>query len=151
MLIPTNIYLTKLKLTDYKLCTFCKLEAETIEHLFVYFPYVKEILNAVKDLFLNKFNISITLNETNILCGKFNSCNTYKVLVIKHYIFFCKYNSTKKINNDALLNVITERILLRNTYCYEMAKMSRMKITGEKIVTFLIICEQSHTRNSYFD
>ena len=32
------------------------------------------------------------------------------ILVIKHYIFTCKYNSTKKLNTDALLNVITERI-----------------------------------------
>ena len=71
------------------------------------------------------------------------------ILVIKHFIFTCKYNSTKKLNIDALLNVITERIyvekylLLRNT--------PSMKNTGKKIVTFLIIREQSHTRNLYFD
>ena len=33
----------KLKLTDSNLCTFCKLEAETIEHLFVDCPYVKKM------------------------------------------------------------------------------------------------------------
>ena len=32
------------------------------------------------------------------------------ILVIKHFIFTCNYNSTKKLNIDALLNVITERI-----------------------------------------
>ena len=43
-----------------------------------------------------------------------------KILVIKHYIFTCRYNSTRKLNTDALFNVITERIyvekylLLRN-------------------------------------
>ena len=42
-LISTNIYLTKLKLTDFSLCTFCKLEVETIEHLFVDCPFVKEM------------------------------------------------------------------------------------------------------------
>ena len=33
----------KLKLIDSNLCTVCKLVAETIEHLFVDCPYVKEI------------------------------------------------------------------------------------------------------------
>ena len=123
-LIPTNKYLKKLKLTDSNLCTFCKLEAETIEHLFVDCPYVKEIWDAVEDMLLDRYNIPITLNKTNILFGKFNTCNTYKVenlliLIIKHYIFTCKYKS-KKLNTDALLNVITERfyvekyLLLRN-------------------------------------
>ena len=32
-----------------------------------------------------------------------------------------------------------------------MANMSSMKITGKKFVTFLIISEQSHTRNLYFN
>ena len=42
------------------------------------------------------------------------------ILVIKHFIFTGKYNSTRKLNTDALFNVITERIyvekylLLRN-------------------------------------
>ena len=42
------------------------------------------------------------------------------ILVIEHYIFLCKYNSTKILNTDALLRLVTERIygekyiLLRN-------------------------------------
>ena len=32
------------------------------------------------------------------------------ILVIKHFIFTCKNNSTRKLNTDALFNVITERI-----------------------------------------
>ena len=108
-----------MKLTDSNLCNFCKLEAETIEHLFVDCPYVKEIWDAVEDMLLDRFNIPISLNKTNILFGKFNTCNTYKVenlliLIIKQYIFTCKYKS-KKLNTDALLNVITEDSMLRNT------------------------------------
>ena len=101
-LIPTNKYLKKLKLTDSNLCTFCKLEAETIEHLFVDCPYVKEIWDAVEDMLLDRFNIPIALNKTNVLFGKFITCNTYKVenlliLILKQYIFTCKYKS-KKLN-----------------------------------------------------
>ena len=98
----------KMKLTDSKLCTFCKLKAETIEHLFVDCPYVKEIGDAVEDIFLNRFNITIAPNKTNILLGKFNTSYMYKIenlfiLVTKHYIFTCNYTSTKKLNTDALL------------------------------------------------
>ena len=55
--------MTKLKLTDSKLCTFCKLEAETIEHLFVDCPYVKDIWDAVEDMLLNRFNIHIATEK----------------------------------------------------------------------------------------
>ena len=43
--------------------------------------------------------------------------------------------------------------MLRNTYMYylEMVNMPSIKIIGKKYVTFLIISEQSHTRNLYFN
>ena len=41
--------------------------------------------------------------------------------------------------------------MLRNTYYLEMVNMPSMKNTGKKYVTFLIISEQSHTRNLYFN
>ena len=76
-LTPTNLSLTELKLTDSKLCTFCKLETETIQHLIVDCPVVKEIWEAVEDMLLNRFVIPIALDKTSILFGKFNTCNMY--------------------------------------------------------------------------
>ena len=40
--------------------------------------------------------------------------------------------------------------MLRNAYYLEMVNMPSMKNTGKKYVTFLIISEQSHTRNLYY-
>ena len=76
-LTPTNLSLTELKLTDSKLCTFCKLETETIQHLIVDCPVVKEIWEAVEDMLLNRFVIPIALDKTSILFGKFNTYNMY--------------------------------------------------------------------------
>ena len=42
-----------------------------------------------------------------------------------HKTFYTfKYNSTKKLNTDALLNAITESVL-RNTYCSEIAQYEK--------------------------
>ena len=41
--------------------------------------------------------------------------------------------------------------MLRNTYYLEKVNMPSMKNSGKKYVTFLIISEQSHTRNLYFN
>ena len=41
--------------------------------------------------------------------------------------------------------------MLRNNYNLGMANIPSMKNTGEKIVTFMIIIKQSHTRNLYFN
>ena len=49
------------------------------------------------------------------------------ILVIKHYIFTCKYNSKKTLNTDALLNLITERIYVEKYILFEMANMPSIK------------------------
>ena len=42
-LFPYNYYLHRLKLVDSQLCAFCKRDLETIDHLFVECPCVKEL------------------------------------------------------------------------------------------------------------
>ena len=102
--------MTKLKLTDSKLCTFCKLEAEIIEHLFVDCPYVKEIWDAVEDMLLNRFNIHIATEKNNIFFEEFNTCNMYKVENLLIFVIKLYFYSTKILNTDAILRLITERI-----------------------------------------
>ena len=52
------------------------------------------------------------------------------ILVIKQYIFTCKYNSTKNLIIDDLFRLI---YLSKNIYCLEMVNMLCMKNTGGKL------------------
>ena len=102
----------------------------------------------MEDMLLDRFNLHIALNKTNILFGKFNTFNTYKVenlliLIIKRYIFTCKYKS-KKLNTDALLNVITERFNVEKYLLLRNGEYAQYENTGKKYVTFLITVSYTH-------
>ena len=84
-------------------------------------------------MFLNRFNIPIALDKFSILFGKFNSSNMYKVanlflLVIKHYIFTCKYNSTKILNICVLFLLSTERIYVEKYLSLKIDEYPQYKI-----------------------
>lgn len=78
-IVPTNNYLYKIKLKDSPLCSFCKLNIETIEHLFTECPEVKDIWYRIEELFLTKYNVSFIFDKRSILFGKYNSNKLYRV------------------------------------------------------------------------
>ena len=55
------------------------------------------------------------------------------ILDIKHFIFTCKYNSTRKLNTDALFNVITKIINVEKYLLLRNGELPSMKNTGEKL------------------
>ena len=61
------------------------------------------------------------------------------------------YNSTKKLYTDALFNVITERIYVKKYLLLRNDEYAQYEKHWGKIVTVLIISEQSHTHNLYFN
>lgn len=63
-----------------------------------------------------QFEISITSDIQSVLSGKYKNKESYKffnliVLIVKQYIFSCKYKNNPIPNIHALKKVITERIL----------------------------------------
>ena len=95
---------TKIHVIDSKSCIFCNLEIETIEHLFVDCPDLKEIWCAVE-------NIHIANDKTDILFGKFYICNMHKVenlaILVEKYLLlrnaeYVQYEKKQKETNAIL-------------------------------------------------
>jgi hypothetical protein len=55
--IPTNTFLFKIHIKDTKLCSFCNVEDETVEHLFfncpLLFPFLRALYDCLKRYFHN--------------------------------------------------------------------------------------------------
>lgn len=117
-IVPTNNYLYKIKLKDSPLCSFCKLNIETIEHLFTECPEVKDIWYRIEELFLTKYNVSFVFDKRSTLFGKYNNNKLYRVqnlliLIVKQYIFSCKFKPIQKLDFFSLSIIIADRFLIQ--------------------------------------
>lgn len=68
-------------------------------------------------MFQLRFNFRIVFDKIGVLFGKFNNNNVYKVhnlltLVVKQFIFACKYKTVPKLDMSALFTLITDRLLI---------------------------------------
>lgn len=90
-IIPTNTFLYKIKLKDTKLCTFCKTEDETIEHLFYECTLVHTFWENVL-LKVQQFFVNFELDKKQIFLGYDQESKflNFIVLFAKNYIFRCK-------------------------------------------------------------
>lgn len=85
-------------------------------------PNVKEIWSAVEEMFLLRFNFPTAFDKIGVLFGKFNNNDVYKLhniltLVLKQFIFTCKYKTVPKLDMSALFTLITLiDYLLKNIY-----------------------------------
>ena len=86
--IPTNIQLERYGIKDSNLCTFCKIEKETLQHLFVDCAKVKVFWEKVSTLILG---FSQTLNFKNIILNTMHVnqkvIDNFIVLAAKHFIY----------------------------------------------------------------
>ena len=98
----TNENMFRLKMIDSPLCTFCKREIESIEHLFFYCNVTKTFWEAFCS-WLSNCNINIqSFKITEILFGIFNIGDDFiilnhLILTAKLYIYRCKLNSVHTI------------------------------------------------------
>ena len=98
----TNEKMFRLKMIDSPLCTFCKREIESIEHLFFYCNVTKTFWEAFCS-WLSNCNINIqSFKIIEILFGIFNIGDDFiilnhLILTAKLYIYRCKLNSVHPI------------------------------------------------------
>ena len=84
-ILPTNVWLKKIGITDNDLCTFCQDEKETITHLFVECNKVNDFWQQVQ----NKWSIMSNLDMFSKCYGVMDSDNE-NFMVINHIIFMVK-------------------------------------------------------------
>ena len=77
-----------------RLCRLCDMHEETLEHLFVWCPHVKDLWTKLSSSTLGTDIESVTTNPVDILLGtweKSKNCLALNTiyLITKHYIFRC--------------------------------------------------------------
>ena len=96
----TNAKLSKLKLVESPLCTFCSKDDETLEHVFVFCQssraFWKEISNWLRECGVN--TLPDLTDQVNIMFGLFDAETHFMllnhiVLIAKQTSFFCRRKS----------------------------------------------------------
>ena len=90
-IIATNTFLHKINLVNTKLCTFCKNDDETIEHLFYECIHTQHLLYALFD-FLKEVFPTLDLEKKSFFLGYTNEPLLVNLLLIitKNYTYKCK-------------------------------------------------------------
>ena len=111
--IPTNTFLFKIHIKDTKLCSFCNVEDETVEHLFfncpLIFPFPRAFYDCLKRYFHN-----IEFHKEQFLLGFKEESLTLNLLILiaKNYIYKCKLK-------EKIPNIIELKYRIKNYYSLE--------------------------------
>ena len=95
-ILPTNLFLYKIRQKDTSLCSFCNREEETLEHLFfnckITYQFWLSFVEKIK-LYDNDF----TFRREDILLGFLseNCFINYLFVVAKNFIYRCKLNNSR--------------------------------------------------------
>ena len=141
-----NYYLHRLKLVDSPLCVFCKRDLETIDHLFVECPCVKELWCRIEDWLLEKLDKYVGFNKQAILFGKFANRNIHKVenliiLIVKHYINNSNFSNTStcKLNIETQKKIISDRIVVEKFLLLKNCKYNEFERYWHEIYDKLVM------------
>ena len=91
-ILPTNAWLFKCNLTNTKSCTFCKINTETIQHLFWECPITKSLWLQLAEWLRKTSTAKFELNMENIILGTFGDSIILEhiKLITKEYIYYTK-------------------------------------------------------------
>ena len=109
-LIPTNSYLSTIKMIDSDQCDFCKSSIESIEHLFFYCPFSQKLWVDFNEL-LSKAGLSVNVLDVCVVIfgGFLDRMLNLIIILIKLYIFDEKKSKSKP-------SITGLKIFLRNYF-----------------------------------
>ena len=112
-ILGTNSYLYKIKIANTNLCRLCGNENESILHLFVECPKVKELWKNIATWFEYKLSITVELDTATKILGyhirdeHFWPLN-FVLIIAKHYVFYCARNN-ENLNIFRLQQIIKSK------------------------------------------
>ena len=112
-----------MKIKDSNVCSFCKVQKETISHIFYHCTYTKTLLESF-EIWINTTNIQgFELTEKNIIFGVNEGCSNkilsnLLLLLLKYYIYRCRFDNTLPIFENWLKctkwNFLVEKHVFEN-------------------------------------
>ena len=115
----TNEYLLKIKIRQNNLCNFCKVEVESISHLFCQCVKVLELWKNIEAWIYNKVGVQHKLNDTMKILGYVFMDQSFwplsfVLLITRNYIHWCS-----KQNLD-LNNILPAKNFFKKIYGTKM-------------------------------
>ena len=125
--ILTNVRLKHMAIVENSKCDFCKNETETLVHMFVDCPMVREIWKFIKLKFRTVTTLGVKEIILNTPVRNPRHIENMVVLITKHFIYSCKYS--KRLPNIFALKAKIENY---KQIEYEIAK-SKEKLDSHNI------------------
>ena len=104
-ILPTRFSLFRMKLCDSETCHLCKIQSQTLPHLFYRCPVISKFWTAFQNWWFENHRKIMTLTERHILFGWHDNATeskdflNYITLVAKYYIF-CKTQDSDDVPFD---------------------------------------------------
>jgi hypothetical protein len=139
-ILGTNTFLYKIKVKDCNLCTFCKEEPETIEHLLWGCHKVSDLWHELNRWIFEMTYIEIPLNLEIAMFGLLHpyDANLIKnkiILLTKFYIFRTKVNE-EMVNFEALKNYLKENLILEKHISFKNLNPEKIQYVLESLLTY---------------
>lgn len=137
-ILATNSFLNKIGIVESNLCTFCKSDTETLQHLFYDCYCTKHFLSTLCEWLLVKGNIHLSLSKLDFLFGialnKTNKVLNWILLQAKKFIYNSRARGKKPDFNIFIKNLeqefnIKRYILLKNSRLAEFQNIWRHWMT----------------------
>ena len=119
-ILTTNSFLYQINVIDENVCTFCRDIPETLEHLFFDCVKVNPIWKAFKvwcnNVNNNNFRIIDDMNIKDVLfyCEKGPPIINYLILIIKYYIYTCRFKNTQPSFIGGKTQIIKQQQIEKN-------------------------------------
>ena len=112
-MIPTNKFLYKIHYVNSNLCTFCKNEVETVDHLFFDCSITKNFVNAFFDCLKNVYQ-DLDFKKADFFLGIPGGGVLLNLLLViaKNFIFKCKLE-------EKLPQIVGLKNKIKNVYTLE--------------------------------
>ena len=94
-ILATNSFLFKINKIDSNRCSFCEQASESIKHLFINCPKVKEFWDTLKLWLQPNGNVNLNITDKNIIFAwpQESSLISHLMIIAKYYIYKTKFVS----------------------------------------------------------
>lgn len=124
-ILPTNIFLCKIKVLDSPMCTFCREYKETLLHLFYECTRISKVCHELENWIQDKTPFKISLSPASVLLGISGCQNTAMnvvLLLFKQYIHLCRlrkmYVCFDVLKSQICCYYKVEKHMYRDKNCY---------------------------------
>ena len=105
-ILGTKLYLTKVKISNDSMCSFCNNVPESLLHLYFQCPLVEDLWNNIQIWIYNKLGFNVPLDDKTIILGHLTRDNLYyplNLIILRTKAFIFQHSKSSKMLNIYML------------------------------------------------